>query len=320
MSISAKLDQLRQVVDAYRTISLTPLVESNISFQEWDGLSFDEFVSTFEKVRGVLKSALEKDIFRRMPFAHVNGIHSTLQNLIPLVQQFISSRDFGTFQNAANHVDSLHHVLHAYGVVAQVEGVADATRVRELFEGELGRLTKSNSDAEILTKNVRALIEPAVSGSLSKSFSDRVRNLFWTRVFWAVAAVALGIWGLVEATLLVSDLKTIMSSGSFWVSLATRSIVLLPIYIGFGFVVSQYKKERDFEEEYAHKAALSTSLPNYRDLAKEDAVKDQIASKAAEVIFSPPTDRTKSDVNKATPLIASVKELVDSVGKAARGN
>ncbi|MCE2987382.1 MAG: hypothetical protein LW830_05945 [Phenylobacterium sp.] len=319
MSITSKQEQLKVQLANLKNISLDALSSDEIVFPEWEGLSFPEFVLAFSRLKLVLTSALEKEVFRRMPFAHLNGIQSTLQGMIPVVQQFITAKDFGSFQNAANQVDSLHHLLHAYGVIAQIEGLADASKSREVFEAELTRLSAANTEADKLSKNVRALIEPAVSGSLSTAFSERVRNLFWTRCFWGVAAVALGGWGLVEATLLVSELKGIVTqpTSSFWSSLATRSIVLVPIYVGFGFVLSQYKKERDFEEEYAHKASIATSLPNYRDLAKEDSVKDQIASRAAEVIFSPPTNGSKGEL-KTLPLLASVKGLVDSLGKAAK--
>jgi hypothetical protein len=319
MSASSKLQQLRTVIDAFRGISLDALVEQKVSFPEWEGLSVDEFLSSVEVIKKALATALDKDVFKQMPFGQLTGVHTTLQNLVPVVQQFVSNKDLGAFQNAAQQVDSLHHMLYAYGIVALNEGIADANKSRVLFEGELGRLIAANVDVEKLSKNVRALIEPAVSGSLSVAFSARVRNLFWTRVIWGVSAVLLGVWGLYEATLLVAELKTIssQSTSNFWQVVAMRSIVLVPVYIGFGFVLSQYKKERDFEEEYAHKAALSTSLPNYRDLAKNDVVRDQIASKATEVIFSPPTKRTVKD-EKLLPFLDGVKDIVNSVSKSVR--
>lgn len=99
-----------------------------------------------------------------------------------------------------------------------------------------------------------------------------------------------------------------------WASVLLRSVVLIPLYAAFGFSFSQYKKERDFEEEYAHKAAVATSLPNYGDLTREPAVRDQIVTGATNVIFSAPTTR-KSDPERSDKVISSMKELLDSVGK-----
>jgi hypothetical protein len=288
-------------------------------FPEWEGLSVSDFEGAVFRFKAILNSALDKELFLRLPFVHANGIYQTLINALPIMTNALSTKDFGQYQQASQQLDSLLHLMYAYGVVVEVEGLGDAERARKLYESEVSKLVQSNEEVQQLTKNVRALIEPGISGSLSKAFSSRVRNLFLTRVVWGVAAVALGVWGLYEATQLVKELKSIAQSTTteFWSSFGIRSIVLIPIYLGFGFVLSQYKKERDFEEEYAHKAAISTSLPNYRDLAKDDVVKDQIASEAAKVIFAPPTRSTSKD-SKAVPLISSIRELVDSVGKAAK--
>jgi len=94
-----------------------------------------------------------------------------------------------------------------------------------------------------------------------------------------------------------------------------RSVVLIPIYLGFGFAFSQYRKERDLEEEYAHKSAVASSLPNYGDLAKDDNVKDQIVSGASNVIFASPINKVKQTETKSD-VIESMKGLFETAGNA----
>lgn len=108
--------------------------------------------------------------------------------------------------------------------------------------------------------------------------------------------------------------KTKQPINLLWESLILRLTILLPLYIAFGVSFSQYKKERDFEEEYAHKAAVAISLPNYGDLTRQPAVRDQIVSAATNVIFSAPTNkRTETDAYDKG--LDYIKEVLASVTK-----
>jgi hypothetical protein len=91
--------------------------------------------------------------------------------------------------------------------------------------------------------------------------------------------------------------------------------VLLPIYSIFVFSFLQYKKERDLEEEYAHKAAVATSLPNYGSLAVENGVKDQILSEASKVIFTSPSPKKVSSGKEETIGVSQINSLLSNIQK-----
>lgn len=93
-----------------------------------------------------------------------------------------------------------------------------------------------------------------------------------------------------------------------------RSSILLPLYVAFGVAFSQYKKERDFEEQYAHKAAVAVSLPNYGDLTRDPAVRDQIVSAATNVIFST-TNNKRIETKASDKGLDSIKEVLASITK-----
>ena len=111
-----------------------------------------------------------------------------------------------------------------------------------------------------------------------------------------------------------SPLSSATKANEAWPIFLLRSIVLIPVYIGFGFSFSQYRKERDLEEEYAHKAAVAATLPNYGDLARNDSVKDQIVSGATNVIFSSPISKTQEHEKDVMPT-EGVKNIIESVIK-----
>jgi hypothetical protein len=98
-------------------------------------------------------------------------------------------------------------------------------------------------------------------------------------------------------------------------ALALRSIFMLPLFALLGFALAQYRKERNFEEEYAHKAAVAVSLPNYGDLMEKGASRDQIVTGAANVIFSSPIGPRTEKEASTSEVMAAVKDVIDSTSK-----
>jgi len=215
----------------------------------------------------------------------------------------------------------------------------DIEEIRKVFETESQKLSVNNAEVDSLKSSVKGLIEPAVSGSLSKSFSDRKASLFKGRAAWGVVSVVFAIIAVL-ATYKVSEAvitslnhnvdfaqqskaekaaSQTQNNNDSWSLILLRSVVLVPLYLGFGFAFSQYRKERDLEEEYAHKAAVATTLPNYGDLAKDDSVKDQIVSGASNVIFASPIHQASKN-DKDVDVISGIKGLFETAGKAFKKN
>lgn len=193
------------------------------------------------------------------------------------------------------------------------------------------KLAQHNQDVEALRSNVRELIEPAVAGSLSKSFSDRKGELhgnqvrwFWASCITAVLGVAVTVWVVASIVgIFTNDIVRDMlaeaaqqnTSSILWTTVALRLAVLPPLYAIFAFAFAQYRKERNLEEEYAHRAAVATSLPNYGDLAVDNAVKDQILSEASGVIFSSPLLTRQSGSREDMGALEEVNKLLTGLNK-----
>jgi hypothetical protein len=218
------------------------------------------------------------------------------------------------------------HNLMVYDVPFMVAGGVELDSARKVYERESSRLAELSANAEALNKSIKNLIEPAVSGSLSKSFSERRKSLYAGRLVWGFLTVTTLIGGIIATGYLINELVLALShvptqkpgeplhEVSVMPLLAIRSAILLPIYVALGFFFSQYRKERDLEEEYAHKAAVATSLPNYGDLAKDVAVKDQIVSGASNVIFTSPIRKVQDQDSEMLP-IETIKGLLEAVSK-----
>ena len=101
-----------------------------------------------------------------------------------------------------------------------------------------------------------------------------------------------------------------------WGAAIVRAAILLPLFAIFAFAFSQYRRERELEEEYAHKAAVATSLPNYGDLARDAGVRDQIVSAATTVIFTSPLGGPHEGSGGESS-VADATKLVDAFAKLA---
>jgi hypothetical protein len=196
--------------------------------------------------------------------------------------------------------------------------------VRTLLQAELETAKANNSAVDKLKGEVATLITPAVAGSLSQQFMKRRDTLVIGRFVWLAACVCLGVFATyatydlvrtLTATLQLQKGPVQLTDGTFWAVLFLRTLILIPIFAAFGFAFTQYRKEREFEEEYAHKAAVAHSLPNYGDLAREPAVRDQIVTAASTVIFTSPTEQARK-VESGSVMLGSMKEIVDALTKA----
>lgn len=348
MSKKAKSTQLKAIFDQFKAFDFEGFFKAPGTYTEWEGLDLDEFQLAVGYIIQTYDDAFEADVFSKLPFASINALVSSLTNAVNHVPQLFAQKQQGQFQNAAAQIDNVVHQLMIYDVNYYLIVGSDIEEIKNVYESEAQKLTVNNAEVEGLKNSVKSLIEPAVSGSLSKSFSDRKSSLFYGRLAWGIATLVFAAIA-VYATYTVSDaviksmhitnntnLQVPVSdspaasktektpnavaadpapTGEASLSLILlRSIVLVPIYIGFGFAFSQYRKERDLEEEYAHKAAVATTLPNYGDLAKDDGVKDQIVSGASNVIFASPIHRVKQQ-EKGTDALDSVKGLFETAGK-----
>ncbi|RYF13879.1 MAG: hypothetical protein EOO30_20070 [Comamonadaceae bacterium] len=322
MSTANRITQFIQLYKTFKDQHPERAFEPLPSHADFDGPNPEETRENIAFVFSVVDPLLDDDSLRLIPWHSYNGIYGVLQAAYNTFAAYQASRDQNSYQNFAAHLDSLVYHLRMFGFVQLALGQGKLEQTKATVDRELEKLLANNREVETLRGEVKNLIAPAVAGSLSEAFTARRNALLIGRVAWAVIAAiggAASIWATFTFASAVSDalMKTLAAgnqAASVWPVALIRSAILIPLYAAFGFAFSQYRKERDFEEEYAHKAAVATSLPNYGDLAREAAVRDQIVTGATNVIFTSPTsfakDREKGDVS-----LGGVKELIDSIAK-----
>lgn len=323
MSTANKIAQFVQLYKTFREQNPARVFEPMPSHADFDGPSPEELREILRFVTNTMDSVIAEDTLSLLPWTTYNGMTGVVQNAYNTFAAYASTRDQSSYQTFAQHLDSFAYHLRMFGFDRLALGQAKLEQTKATLDRELERLLANNSEVETLKSEVKNLIAPAVAGSLSEAFTSRRNALLNGRIAWAVVAAIGGVasvWVTFDFVSSVSDalLKPSSSPGSTaslaWPMALIRSAILIPVYAAFGFAFSQYKKERDFEEEYAHKAAVATSLPNYGDLAREPAVRDQIVTGATNVIFTSPTSHTR-EREKGDAGVSGLKELVDSIAK-----
>jgi hypothetical protein len=320
MSIASRVAQFTDVFNKFR--ALDPLSVLKVAVHnEYDGPNVAETSASLRFVFDSFEALFSVNGIQLLSFNAITTFQSHLQNVVNAYNQFLSAREQGSFQQFASHVDAFAALTRTQGIPGLAAGGAQLESATAAVTKELDRLVQNNEEVDALKKDVRTLITPAVAGSLSQAFMRRRNALTVWRIIWLILTFVVGAFAVRETYEVIKAVADVMKgiapqvhADLFWPALIIRSIVLIPLFAAFGFAFSQYRKERDFEEEYAHKAAIASSLPNYGDLAREQSVRDRIVTGATTVIFSSPTVLAKQAENSEAT-IAGMKEMLESLGK-----
>jgi len=152
------------------------------------------------------------------------------------------------------------------------------------------RTDKIIGENENLQKRVNELLAGATSGGLFRVFHDRQDFLLCGRNFWkwAVGVTSgLVVVGVFIVAWALGDKPNVI----FFVRLAVGMPLLFLMY----FSARQYTRERQAEEEYAFKSAISLSVEPYRKLLEqmreEEATETDFVKKLITEVFDNPVKR-----------------------------
>lgn len=310
------------------------------SLSPWNNMDYNDFINSYEILKKDLIT-LSKEIENfDIPWNILNSFVASLTNAHIHIQAFFNAANQNTFTNAFTHVESLRTNMRTWALTSRDLAENEINNKLTQINTEIDSVIKKKETIELLEQTVNSLVMPGVSGSLSKSFSNRAKvlNLYerrwknitiWTAILTLLATILVGLWvntlldtnkENIKKVAIVKDknstsvnAKTIENyeSDMIWLSMTLRLGILIPFYYFLSIAFSQYRKERELLESYSHKAAIATSLPNYGNLAVDSTVKDQIITEASKEIFSSP-DRPKKDCKNTKDNI-DIKELKNTV-------
>jgi hypothetical protein len=326
MSLSISAKKVAEIFTGFFTSKPEEFLESTGStFTDFEGPNLGDVMRILKFLRLIYEPLIASGELELLSKSALDTLFTQIQNVKNTYVNLTKSRDQSSFQNFALAVDGLAHHTHLFGLPYLTFGGTQLEALRQALSDELNRLTKNNEEVENLKQDVRTLITPAIAGSLSAEFHKRRDALYAGRMIWLVACLLLGIYAtyatfdfvhsVTDTITLAQKPDTQAVFPSIWVIIAIRTVALLPLFAAFSFAFSQYRKERDFEEEYAHKAAVANSLPNYGDLAREQGVRDKIVTAATSVIFISPSEQARK-TETSDVMLGNMRDMVELLSKS----
>jgi hypothetical protein len=333
MSNSSAVETLKQNIVAFAQIPIVELKSSSTGIGEWAGLSYPEYVVRIDQLIGTLTEIGKYLPLEQLPYATLTSRSTEVYEALAAAQQFMRERSAENFQIAARFADQLYSQLMTFGFVFPGNAQSKLTALVAQIEPELSKLRTANEEAKNIEESLRGLFTPVVSNTLSAAFSKREKQVRSVGYIWAAVAVAIGVAAiyvtfhsldqinqeLAERFKLIQNGKPMVNSTDAFLitQMVLRSAILIPLYLLFALCFSQYRRERNFEEEYAHKAAVAATIPIYGEIVRTEGVRDQIVSAASAVIFSSPSkDHGKASDDKNAPeTLKGISAVIDSVDK-----
>jgi hypothetical protein len=210
---------------------------------------------------------------------------------------------------------------------------ADYTSIKNNY----ARTNKIIENNESYQTEIKELLHKAVSAGLFTVFKQRQKYLAISRYIWAalVFVSSIGVaWAIYHLASSLAEADGFSFDKAFFI----RSGMMIPLIYLIYFSSGQYKKERQAEEEYAFKSAISFSLEPYRDLLvkmrEDEELEADFVKKLMEDIFDNPViriyrhdgKRNESDdfANVISSLFGKIpsdkrKMILNAVTKAAAG-
>jgi chromosome segregation ATPase len=195
---------------------------------------------------------------------------------------------------------------------------ADCNETVKKFTEDAKNIIKNNKDQQ---EKIDELLHKAVSAGLFGVFKVRQKFLVVTRfillggVLVSAIVVAIGV-AYIAHTISNSD------GATFDKAFFIRTALMVPLVYLLYFAGAQYKKERQAEEEYAFKSAISFSLEPYRNLLlkmKNDGENEAgFVKQLMEDIFDNPVKRLfkyeekEAECEEVVNLVSNVMEKMPS--------
>lgn len=157
------------------------------------------------------------------------------------------------------------------------------------------------------------LIGREVGVSLFETFKQRknelakpVRNWLWIVISMSILTFAsiitiftngFGLWGEIP-----KEFTTIQ--------LITNTIKTFPFFFLLFYSISQYNKERNFQEEYAFKSAVALTIKAYADIIKAENLKDEMIISSVTAVYKSPTVERGRNKKESNAIFETAKELL----------
>lgn len=182
--------------------------------------------------------------------------------------------------------------------------------LKKSFEDKLIFVEEKHALFEERNKYLNDLIGREVGVSLFETFKQRKNELSPSVTFWKFAVPVLATLCVIWVYLLFhwSEAQPID-----YKILLINSLKALPVVGLLIFGISQYGKERNFQEEYAFKSAVALTLNSYADQLLSNENKDALILASVSSIYKSPIHQSKIKIEDGKSAVDSLSDLISKI-------
>ncbi|POY38590.1 hypothetical protein C3K47_04125 [Solitalea longa] len=177
------------------------------------------------------------------------------------------------------------------------------------FEGKLNVIESKFDYFKERNEYLDNLIGREVGASLFETFKQRKIELTNPLIFWRAAVGVMGALTFVVILAIFTNIFGWLGKPDnvfHWENILVNALKSSPLFFLLYYTISQYNKERNFQEEYAFKSAVALTIKAYSDVLHDDKNKDELILKAVYGIYRSPIYakiRATKEVNSALDMI-----------------
>lgn len=163
------------------------------------------------------------------------------------------------------------------------------------------------------------LIGREVGASLFETFKQRKVELnksvnFWT---WAVPVMA---GATIAWIFFLFSRQTDIHDINLWLqAFAVNTLKSIPAILLLLFSINQYRKERNFQEEYAFKSAVALTIDAYSSRINDLGNKDKLIMEAVLSVYKTPIEEKIAEKIKTKTALDTMKTMVDTTRELVKG-
>ncbi|GBF44608.1 hypothetical protein LPTSP2_39110 [Leptospira ellinghausenii] len=323
---------IKQISNALKTLKKETLKKQKASLESfplWNDLDYKDVEFATNEIINLLETGVESNSFVNLAFTTVSNLANQINNLASLYSTLESTPSLQNYHNYIANLDNFRTFCRNYGIYSEIQLTPILPETKNSINIELGKLIQANNEVQSLKDDIKQLISPTIAGKLSKSYADRKKFIFFGRLFALILITVSLYFGLYYTNNLIKDILTSTKIESInndtneisdktetiknnitLTYIILRSLALIPIYSLIIFLINQYIKERNIEEDYAHKEAVSSTLKILGELISDPEKKDSVLLSASQIIYKKPIESKESKNKDITFSIKEIKDLL----------
>lgn len=221
--------------------------------------------STNEKISSIFSQSDQK-------LQEINKKHEAEEKLFKEQSQII-----------INHVDNLNSLSQKF------------QKQNSDFENKLNFVESKKGFFEERIKYLEELIGREVGASLFETFRQRKNELKKPVNFWKWAVPAMSVATVVWIFIIFKGHTELAQMSIWWKLFAINTLKSIPAIFLLIFSIAQYKKERNFQEEYAFKSAVALTIDAFSKRISNEQNKDELILKSVLEVYRTPMYFTKDE-------------------------